>query len=106
VPTIEYVRCGNHLIIAITNGGTMMGVNGITTHGGIVLAVVTVTSKKISMAKGKPQQIGMTAEIDSIPTYVIQTNVQDKKEAYLDPMFDDVPPLSTLTERFVPTTSS
>jgi len=58
------------------------------------------------MAKGKPQQIGMTIEIDSIPTYAIQTNVQDKKEAYLDPMFNDVPPLSTLTQSFVPTTIS
>jgi hypothetical protein len=58
------------------------------------------------MAKGKPQQTGMTAEINSIPTYAIQTNVQDKKEAYLDPTFDDVPPLSTLTQSFIPATSS
>jgi hypothetical protein len=58
------------------------------------------------MAKGKPQQTGMTAKIYSIPTYAIQINVQDKKEAYLDPTFDDVSPLSTLTQSFVPTTSS
>ena len=38
------------------------------------------------MAKGKPQQTGMIAETDSIPTYAIQTNAQDKKEAYLDPI--------------------
>jgi hypothetical protein len=31
----------------------------------------TVTREKLSMAKGKPQQTGMTAEINSIPTYVI-----------------------------------
>ena len=49
------------------------------------------------MAKGKPQQTGMTAEINSIPTYAIYTNLQYKEEAYLDLMFDDVPPLSTLT---------
>jgi hypothetical protein len=30
-----------------------------------------VTREKLSMAKGKPQQKGMTAEINSIPTYVI-----------------------------------
>jgi hypothetical protein len=58
------------------------------------------------MSKGKPQETGMTVEIDSIPTYAIQTNVQDKKEAYPDPMFDDVPPLSTLTQSFIHATSS
>ena len=58
------------------------------------------------MAKGKPQQTGMIAEISSIPTYAIQNNVQYKKEAYLDPTFDDVPPLSTLTQRFIPEISS
>jgi hypothetical protein len=58
------------------------------------------------MAKGKPQQTGMTAKIYSIPTYAIQTNVQDKKEAYLDPTFDDVPLLSTLTQNFIPARSS
>ena len=58
------------------------------------------------MTKGKPQQTGMTAEINSIPTYAIQTNVQYKKEAYLNPMFDDVPPLSTLTQIFIPAISS
>jgi hypothetical protein len=57
--------------------------------------------EKLSMAKGKPQQIGMTAEINSIPTYAIRTNVQYKKEAYLDPTFDDVPPLSTSTQSFI-----
>ena len=36
------------------------------------------------MAKGKPQQTGMTAEINSIPTCAIYTNVQYKEEAYLD----------------------
>jgi len=30
-----------------------------------------VTREKFSMAKGKPQQTGMTAEINSIPTYAI-----------------------------------
>jgi hypothetical protein len=30
-----------------------------------------VTREKLSMAKGKPQQTGMTAEINSIPTYAI-----------------------------------
>jgi hypothetical protein len=30
-----------------------------------------VTREKLSMAKGKPQQTGMTAEINSIPSYVI-----------------------------------
>ena len=58
------------------------------------------------MAKGKPQQTGMTAEINSIPTYAIQTNVKDKKETYLDPAFDDVPPLRTLTQIFIPARSS
>jgi hypothetical protein len=58
------------------------------------------------MAKGKPKQIGMAAKINSIPTYAIQTNVKDKKEAYFDPTFNDVPLLSTLTQSFVPTTSS
>ena len=32
---------------------------------------VGVTREKLSMAKGKPQQIGMTAEINSIPTCAI-----------------------------------
>jgi hypothetical protein len=32
---------------------------------------IYVTREKISMAKGKPQQTGMTAEINSIPLYVI-----------------------------------
>jgi hypothetical protein len=40
------------------------------------------------MAKGKPQQIDVTIEINSIPT------------------FDDVPPLSTLTQSFIPARSS
>jgi hypothetical protein len=31
----------------------------------------TVTREKLSMAKGKPQQTGMTTEINSIPTYAI-----------------------------------
>jgi hypothetical protein len=31
----------------------------------------TVTREKLSMAKGKPQQTGMTAEINSIPLYAI-----------------------------------
>jgi hypothetical protein len=31
---------------------------------------------------------------------------RDKKEAYLVPTFDDVPLLSTLTQSFVPATSS
>jgi hypothetical protein len=30
-----------------------------------------VTREKLSMAKGKPQQTGMTAEINSIPLYAI-----------------------------------
>jgi hypothetical protein len=30
-----------------------------------------VTREKLSMDKGKPQQTGMTAEINSIPTYAI-----------------------------------
>jgi hypothetical protein len=59
--------------------------------------------ENLSIAKGKPQRTGMIAQINSIPTYAIQTNVQDNKEAYLDPMFDDVPPLSTLTQIFIPT---
>ena len=58
------------------------------------------------MAKGKPQQTSMTVEINTIPTYAIQTNVQYKEEAYLDPMFDNVPPLSTLTQIFILTRSS
>ena len=58
------------------------------------------------MAKGKPQQTDMTAEIDSIPTYAIQTNVQDKKEAYLNPKFDDIPSLSTFTQSFILARSS
>jgi hypothetical protein len=33
-------------------------------------------------------------------------DVQDKKEAYLDPTFDDVPLLSTSTQSFMPATSS
>jgi hypothetical protein len=32
---------------------------------------ISVTREKLSMAKGKPQQTGMTAEINSIPLYVI-----------------------------------
>jgi hypothetical protein len=32
---------------------------------------ISVTREKLFMAKGKPQQIGMTAEINSIPTYAI-----------------------------------
>jgi hypothetical protein len=32
---------------------------------------ILVTREKLSMAKGKPQQIGMTAEINSIPKYAI-----------------------------------
>ena len=32
---------------------------------------ISVAREKISMAKGKPQQTGMTAEIKSIPTYAI-----------------------------------
>jgi hypothetical protein len=55
------------------------------------------------MAKGKPQQTGMTVEINSIP---FDDNMQDKKEAYLDPTFDDVPPLSTSTQSFIPAISS
>jgi hypothetical protein len=31
----------------------------------------SVTREKLSMAKGKPQQTGMTAEINSIPTCAI-----------------------------------
>ena len=38
------------------------------------------------MAKGKTQKIGMTAEINSIPTCAIQTNVQYEEEAYLNPI--------------------
>jgi hypothetical protein len=38
------------------------------------------------MAKGKPQQTGMTAEINSIPTCAIKTNVQYEEETYLDPI--------------------
>jgi hypothetical protein len=30
-----------------------------------------VTREKLSMAKGKPQQIGMAIEINSIPSYAI-----------------------------------
>jgi hypothetical protein len=44
----------------------------------------SVTREKLFMAKGKPQQTGMTAEINSIPTCAIYTNVQYKEEAYLD----------------------
>jgi hypothetical protein len=33
--------------------------------------IEAVTREKLSMAKGKPQQIGMTAEINLIPLYVI-----------------------------------
>jgi hypothetical protein len=65
-----------------------------------------VTREKIFMAKGKPQQTGMTGEINSNPLYAIYTNVQDKKEAYLDPTFDDVPPLRSSTQIFMPATSS
>jgi hypothetical protein len=32
---------------------------------------ISVTREKLSMAKGKPQQTGMTAEINSIPLYAI-----------------------------------
>ena len=32
---------------------------------------ISVTREKLSMAKGKPQQTGMTAKINSIPTYAI-----------------------------------
>ena len=32
---------------------------------------ISVTREKLFMAKGKPQQTGMTAEINSIPTYDI-----------------------------------
>jgi hypothetical protein len=32
---------------------------------------IFVTREKISMAKGKPQQTGMTIEINSIPLYAI-----------------------------------
>jgi hypothetical protein len=31
----------------------------------------SVTREKLSIAKGKPQQTGMTAEINSIPLYAI-----------------------------------
>jgi hypothetical protein len=33
--------------------------------------MVGVTMEKLSMAKGKPQQTGMTTKINSIPTYSI-----------------------------------
>jgi hypothetical protein len=66
----------------------------------------SVTREKLSMAKGKPQQTAVTTKISSIPKYSIYTNVQYKKEAYLNPMFDDVPPLSTLTQSFIPARSS
>ena len=58
------------------------------------------------MAKGKPKKTDATIEINSIPTYAIQTNAQYKEEAYLNPTFDDVPPLSTLTQSFIPGRSS
>jgi hypothetical protein len=61
---------------------------------------LSVTREKLSMAKGKPQQIGMSTEINSIPTYAIYANVRYQKEAYLDPTFDKVPPLSSLTQIF------
>jgi hypothetical protein len=32
---------------------------------------ISVTREKISMAKGKPQQTGMTTKINSIPLYVV-----------------------------------
>jgi hypothetical protein len=32
---------------------------------------ISVMREKISMAKGKPQQTGITTEINSIPTYAI-----------------------------------
>jgi hypothetical protein len=32
---------------------------------------ISVMREKLSMAKGKPQYTGMTAEINSIPTYAI-----------------------------------
>ena len=35
------------------------------------LGLKPVTREKLSMAKGKLQQTGMTIEIDSIPTYAI-----------------------------------
>jgi hypothetical protein len=33
--------------------------------------VIFVTREKLSMVKGKPKHTGMTAEINSIPTYAI-----------------------------------
>jgi hypothetical protein len=42
---------------------------------------LSVTREKLSMAKGKPQQIGMSIEINSIPTYAIYANVRYQKEA-------------------------
>jgi hypothetical protein len=33
--------------------------------------LLPITREKLSMAKGKPQQTSMTAEINSIPTYAI-----------------------------------
>jgi hypothetical protein len=72
----------------------------------VKLVIQSFAREKISMAKGKSQQTDMTAEINSIPTYAIYTNVQYKEEAYLDPTFDDVPLLSTLTQSFIPASSS
>ena len=66
----------------------------------------SVMREKLSMEKRKPQQTGMTAEINSIPTYATYTNMQYRKEAYLDPTFDDVPLLSTLIQSFIPARSS
>jgi hypothetical protein len=65
-----------------------------------------ITREKLSMAKGKPQETAMTAKNNSISLYSIQTNVLYKKEAYLDPTFDDVPLLRTWTQRFIHATSS
>ena len=41
---------------------------GISLPSGIT---ISVTREKLFMAKGKPQQTGMTAEINSIPLYSI-----------------------------------
>jgi hypothetical protein len=43
----------------------------LSNQGDEVLIIQSVTREKLSMAKGKPQQTGMTAEINSIPTYAI-----------------------------------
>jgi hypothetical protein len=42
-----------------------------TWHGKEKNGMVRCYKEKLSMAKGKPQQIGMTVEINSIPTYPI-----------------------------------